>query len=186
MARTLTFHDLAAAAGVHVETLRAHRRAGAPAAPPDRRGLAKWVRAYEAWRTERAATRATPPPGGGDNRTQGEQTWAARRTKVLALSALFDLQVKQRKYVLREAVDDQRTRQVQLVTLRLAAIARKMGPVLYEAASPEFITTTLEGEFRTLCEAFANDDADDAGSEEADTPDAAEPDLAADVDDATA
>lgn len=156
----LPLHVLARRAGVKHDTMRDHLKAGAPTPPADKKLVATWVASYAAWREDRRAT----PAGGGDNRTPGERTWSERGAQARALSTIFDLQVRQSKYVLREAVDDQRTRQVQAVVAALDAMARMAGTVFGAE-----VQTWIERECRAICDRFADDDDEREVENEANT-----------------
>lgn len=180
MTTRVPFHALARAAGVHDETLRRHRRDGCPPPPSSQRGVAAWVRAYAAWRAARDDK--APPPGGGDSRTPGEVKWSERGAQARALSTMFDLQVKQGRYVLREIVDEQRTRQVTAVIAAHASMARRAGSIFGAE-----VQAWIEREHRAICDGFADDrDDDDERDEAARAATEATADVPSDLDSETA
>lgn len=153
----VSFIELAEAAGVHVESLRRHRREGCPPTPATRRGIAAWTRRYDAWR----AGRRRPAGGHGDIRSAEERRWATLGQRARALSVAFDLEQRRARYVTREAADDQRRRQVEALRGALAEIVeRARGGIAGATASGATLAAWLESDYAAIVEAFARTDED--------------------------
>jgi hypothetical protein len=146
----LPLHDLALLAGVHVETLRAHRRAGSPAPPRSKQEIDKWLLEYAEWRSSHGRW-----PGPGCKMTAEERAWQERSARALAETREYHLEVLKRRFVAAAAVEDQRTRQVQAVAARLQDAANQL------ALCPDRIDwarETILVEMRLITEEFARID----------------------------